>query len=106
MSTPYRRFEILLPLRFNDGLLVPDALFGDTLLEMRERFGAISSETQVIRGQWQHQGDVYRDEMVRIFVDTEDLSENRAFFVQFKDRLKQRFQQLDIWLTSHPIDVL
>ena len=29
-----RRYEILLPLRFNDGQAVPDALIADTLLEL------------------------------------------------------------------------
>lgn len=35
-----------------------------------------------------------------------DLAEDRQFFLGFKERLKQRFHQLDIWMTSHPIDVL
>ena len=30
----------------------------------------------------------------------------RQFFIQFKGRLKDRFQQLDIWLTTHPIEAL
>jgi hypothetical protein len=36
----------------------------------------------------------------------EDPDENRRFFIGFKETLKKRFQQLDIWLTSHPIEVL
>lgn len=96
MSNSYRRFEFLLPLRFNDGQPIPDELIGDTLFELRQKFGAVSSETQVIRGHWQHQGEAYRDELVRIFVDVPDLSENRQFFTDFKERLKARFQQLDI----------
>ena len=34
MSKSYRRFEILLPLKFNDGKPVPDKLVGKTLLEL------------------------------------------------------------------------
>jgi len=37
-----RRYEILLPLRFNDGQQVPWTLIGDTLVELRRRFGAVS----------------------------------------------------------------
>ncbi len=44
--------------------------------------------------------------MVRVFVDVEDIPENHAFFLQLKEELKIRFQQLDVWITSHPIDVL
>ena len=106
MSTSYRRYEILLPRRFNDGRPVPSRLVTQTLLELRERLGAVSCETQAIRGQWQHQQEAYRDELVRVFADVEDTAENRRFFLELKERLKARFQQIEIWLTSHPIDVL
>ncbi len=49
MSISGRRFELLLPLRFNDGSPVPDDLIADALVELRHRFGAVSSETQRIR---------------------------------------------------------
>jgi hypothetical protein len=45
-----RRYEILLPLRFNDGQSVPDGLISDTLIELETRFGTVSWETQIIRG--------------------------------------------------------
>jgi homoserine trans-succinylase len=106
MSSSSRRFEILLPLRFNDGQPVPDDLVADTLLELRQQFGAVSSETQVIRGIWEHQGQSYRDDLVRVFVDVADVPESRHFFIDFKERLKSRFQQLDIWVTTYPIEVL
>jgi hypothetical protein len=76
------------------------------MIEMRQKFGAASCETQTIRGQWQYQGAIYHDELVRVFADVEDTPRNREFFLNFKTRLKTRFEQLDIWLTSHPIDVL
>src|SRR5581483_7034024 len=65
MSRTFRRFEILLPLRFNDGQPVPDELVGQTIQELRQQFGAISAETQVIRGHWQYQTEIFRDELVR-----------------------------------------
>lgn len=102
----HRRYEILLPLRFNSGQPVPDGLIAETVLELRQQFGAVSSETQVIQGQWQQEGELFRDELVRIFVDVEDTPENRSFFLALKERLKSKFQQLEIWLTSHVIDVL
>jgi len=38
--------------------------------------------------------------------DVGDTAENRQFFVRIKARLKNRFQQKDIWLTTYPIDVI
>src|SRR5262245_634345 len=69
MSTEFRRFEILLPLQFNDGKPVPDELIVNVELELEKQFGSISAETQVIRGRWQSEGHSYRDNLVRIFVD-------------------------------------
>jgi len=105
MST-FRRYEILIPSQFNDGRPVPDALLGDTLLELRKEFTAVSCETQIIHGLWEHEDTVYRDRLVRVFVDVPDTAENRRFFVAFKERLKVRFEQLEIWLTTHPIEVI
>lgn len=34
MDRPYRRYEMLVPLRFNDGRAVPDELIADTLPEL------------------------------------------------------------------------
>src|SRR5947208_14413874 len=97
MSTSDRRYEILLPRRYNDGRRVPARLVTETMVELRERFGAASCETQTIRGQWQHQGSVYRDDLVRVFADVEDTPENRQLFVSFKDRLNSRLQQMEVW---------
>jgi hypothetical protein len=106
MSSRLRRFEILLPLKFNDGTPVPAELVGDVYVEIRNRFGACSWETQTIRGSWVHEGQAYFDDLVRVFADVGDVPENIQFFAELKERLKARFQQLDIWVTTHVIDVL
>jgi hypothetical protein len=106
MSKAFRRFEILLPLRFNDGNAVPEELVADTLLALRQRFGAVSCETQTIRGMWEYQEQFYRDDLIRLFVDVPDALESRTFFEDFKELLKARFQQINIWMTTYPIEVL
>ena len=52
------------------------------------------------------EGRVYKDESVRMFVDVPDTNENQEFFIGFKEILKERFQQPDIWLTTFPLEVL
>jgi hypothetical protein len=106
MSDTFRRFEILLPLRFNDGKPVPNEVIAQTLFELEQRFGAVSSETQTIQGIWQHQGQSYRDDLTRVFVDVPDSPDVFEFFRQFKETPKQRFQQIDIWMTTYPIAVI
>ncbi len=102
----YRRFEVLLPLQFNDGQAVPQAHFTETLAELRQRFGDLSIETQATRGLTQYGSQHFRDDLIRVYVDVPDLPENREFFVTWKETLKARFQQLDIWLTTYPLEVL
>jgi hypothetical protein len=97
---------MLLPLRFNDGQPVPGALIAETLVELEQKFGAVSSETQTIHGRWHQEGIAYRDDLVRVFVDVPDETEARQFFAEYKERLKARFGQLDIWMTTYPVEVL
>ena len=78
----------------------------DTLLELRVRFAAVSTETQTIRGLWEHEGHAYRDELVRIFVNVLDGPEASDFFIAFKERLKITFKQIDIWMTTYPLEVI
>ena len=106
MSKEFRRFELLLPLRFNDGGAIPDEVIGATLLELRVQFGAVSCESQTICGVWEHGGEVYRDDLLRVFVDAPDVPQSLEFFLAFKERVKSRFQQLDIWMTTYRIEVL
>ena len=102
----YYRFEILLPLEFDDGRPVPREFLAEAAIEIQGRFGGVSWESQAIEGIWRQGGVEYRDRLNRIFVDAEDTEENRQFFIGLKARLKARFQQLDIWLTVHPIEIL
>jgi hypothetical protein len=102
----WRRYEILLPLFYNSGSPVPKTLIADAVEELEARFGAVSSETQIIHGRWRSGGTRYSDELVRMWIDVEDTPEVQSFFVDFKERLKSRFEQLDIWITSHSIRVI
>jgi hypothetical protein len=106
MPASYRRYEILLPLKFNDGRPVPPELLKETLLDIEEKLGPLSFESQEIHGVWQHEGRTYRDKQVRVFVDVPDTGDQRQFFIDLKERLKQRFEQLDIWITTHPLEVI
>ena len=101
-----RRYEIILPLQFNDGDAVPEALLWQTVEELESRFGAVSWDSQTVRGIWEHEGTVYRDNNTRLVLDVGDSPENRAFFVAFKTALKTRFKQVDIWITSYLVEVI
>jgi hypothetical protein len=82
MSSTWRRYEVLLPLEFNDGRPVPPEWLAEAVLQI-----------------------VDRDNLVRLVVDVADSLENRQWMKQFKEQWKARLEQLDLWLVSYSIDV-
>ncbi len=105
MSSKWRRFEILLPLQFNDGREVSPEWLAEAVLEITDRFGAASYETQKVEGHWRSSGVLYRDTLVRIVVDVSDTVPNRQWMRQFKTRWRERLEQLELWLVSYRIDI-
>jgi hypothetical protein len=100
------RFEILLPLFYNDGRPIEPEKFRVTDDELVDTFGAASTDQVTVRGQWKYRTTVYSDQLVRVRVDVDDTPENWNAMRQMKEALKARFEQIDIWITSHRIDIL
>jgi hypothetical protein len=105
MSSKWRRFEVLLPLQFNDGKDVPPEWLAEAVLDVVGHFGAASYETQKVEGHWRHAGVLYRDNLVRLVVDAPDTSTNRQWMKHFKARWKARFEQIELWMVSYRIDL-
>ena len=105
MSSRWRRFEVLLPLRFNDGRDVPGEWIAEAVLEIVDHFGAASYETQKLEGHWRHGGVLYRDNLVRVVVDVPDSAKSRPWMKNFKGHWKTRLEQLELWMVSYRIDV-
>jgi hypothetical protein len=105
MSSNWRRFEVLLPLQFNDGREVPPEQLAEAVLEVVDRFGAASYETQRVEGHWRQAGVLYRDNLVRLVVDVPDTEENRNWMREYKARWKAKLEQLELWVVSYPIDI-
>ena len=99
----FRRYEIILPTRYNDGTPIPEENHLWAAHQLAQQFGAYTFEPQPIRGVWVHQGVRFEENNLRVFVDVEDTPENAAFFQRFKTALKERFRQIDIWIVSYEI---
>ena len=103
---PFERYEILLPLKYNDGSLVEPEKFQETRRELVAQFGALTMDAPPVSGLWISGGREYRDELIRFVVDAEATPDTDAFFRDFKERLKDRFRQVEIWITAYPIRLL
>ncbi len=105
MSSKWRRFEVLLPLQFNDQREVPADWLAEAALEIVDRFGAVSYETQKVEGHWRQGGVLYRDNLVKVVVDVPDAAGNREWMREFKDRWRARLEQLELWMVSYRVEV-
>jgi class 3 adenylate cyclase len=105
MSSKWRRFEVLLPLQFNDGSDVPAELLAEAVLEIVDYFGAASYETQKVEGQWRHGGVLIRDNLVKLVVDAPDVVRNRRWMKQYKERWRSQLEQVELWMVSYSVDV-
>jgi hypothetical protein len=105
MSSKWRRYEVMLPLRFNDGREVPGEWLADAFMEIVEHFGAGSYETQLVEGRWRQGGVLYRDDLTRLVVDVPDTNVNRKWVRAFKERWKSRLNQLELWVVSYRIEI-
>jgi hypothetical protein len=101
----FRRYEIILPTRYNDGTPVEQTKYLETAEDVLARFSALTWQPETLRGTWIHQDVRYDEENVRFFVDVEDTAANEAFFARLKEILKNRFGQIDIWVASYEIRI-
>lgn len=105
MNSKLRRFEILLPQKFNDGKEIPRKVLGLALQEVIDKFDAASFEPVTVEGYWRHEGILYSDVLSKIVIDIPDNPENIQWMRDYKARWKEKLEQLDLWLVSYEIDV-
>lgn len=105
MSSKWRRFEVLLPLQFNDGSDVPPELLAEAVLEIVDHFGAVTYETQKVEGHWRHGGVLIRDNLVKLIVDAPDRVNNKRWMKEYKQRWRSRLEQVELWMVSYSVEV-
>lgn len=101
-----KRYEILLPIRYNDGSLIEQEKFDQTRDELVNKFSALTADSIFVTGHWVYKGILYEDRLIRYRLDMASNPKTRKFFEEYKKVLKERFRQLDIWITASDIEVI
>jgi hypothetical protein len=102
-----RRYEILLPVRYNDGRDVEPRKLYDSKEEAMARFAGLTADSVVRVGSWRDaEGTRYNDETIRLTVDVDDTPEIKQAMVQYKAEMIERFQQKEIYIVSYPIEIV
>jgi hypothetical protein len=103
-----RRYEIYLPLNYNDGKPIESKKITAICDDLALAFGAItvSPLSAPHQGRWKYGGVEYIDEIIKIEILTSGNNATKRFLKDFKERLKKDLLQLDILITTHGIQVI
>jgi hypothetical protein len=103
-----RKYEIYLPLKYNDGESIESAKIVGVWDELADTFGGVtvSSLSAPYQGRWKYGGVEYFDDIIKVEIIATNDRAARRFFKAFKEHLKESLQQVDILITTHGIQVI
>jgi hypothetical protein len=106
MAMPRRRYEVLLPTRYDDGRDVEPRKLYDSKEELMAQFGGMIADGIVRTGSWKDSHGVrYDDETIRLTVDIDDTNGAITAIRAYKSTLIDRFRQKEIYIVSWAIEV-
>jgi hypothetical protein len=92
------KIEILVPKKFNDGKKIPAILHVKTSNDLARQFESYTEDSTSLLGSWldPKTKEKYKDTNFTYWVLCDNTKDNKDFLPQFKEILKERYQQLDI----------
>jgi hypothetical protein len=102
-----RRYDVYLPLTFNDGRPVPDDFFVEVQGRLLTRFGGITAHQRSfpLRGAWQDTAQIYLDDVIIMTVLDFRPRGSTRFIAQLKHDLLRDLDQLEILITEASLRV-
>jgi len=103
-----KKYEMYLPLKYNDGREIEAEKIKQIREELIAAFGAltVSSHAAPYQGQWKYGGVEFVDDIIKIEIITSGDKKTERFFKRFKEHLKQLLNQIDILITVQDIRTL
>ena len=100
-----KKYEIYLPLKYNDGKDIEAEKLKQVREELIAVFGAltVSSLSAPYQGTWKYGGVEFIDDIIKIEVITLDDPNADGFFRKFKEHLRELLRQIDILITVQDI---
>src|SRR5881394_1330581 len=104
MARPIRSIEIYLPLEYNDGRPIPESKYVSLQQQLLDRYGGVTSVQRQfpLQGAWHAGARVYHDRVVTLSVmDFRGGTQIEClhYLERLKQRLKKKFDQLEILIT-------
>lgn len=107
MAKSALRYDIYLPLAYNDGRQIADELFDAVEHQLLGRFGGVTSLQRKfpLRGIWQGKSRLYLDQVIIITVLDFRPHGSDRFIARLKRSLLHDFEQVEILITESPLRV-
>lgn len=100
-----KKYEIYLPLKYNDGTKIEAQKITRIREELVVMFGArtVSSQAAPYQGAWNYRGIDIVEDIIKIEIIARADRKTQQFFRQFKERLKRLLKQIDVLIITHDI---
>ncbi len=100
-----KKYEIYLPLKYNDGREIEAEKFKQIREELISFFGAltVSSQSAPYQGTWKYGGVSFIDDVIKIEIIAGADRRTQKYLKDFKQRLKTLLDQIDILITAQDI---
>jgi len=107
MARAARRYDLYLPLTFNDGRTIPVGQFDGVERRLLDRFGGVTSQQRdfPMRGIWQGETQLYLDQVIVMTVLDFRPAGSSRFITALKRDLLREFDQLEILITESALRV-
>lgn len=102
------RYEIFIPLNYNNGSLVEEKKIFDTVEELMKKFGVLTTYPVSLRasGLWKEGDKVYDGPMMVYRLDLGEDDKTLNFFVKYKEKLKKEYRQIELYITRQWIEII
>ncbi len=107
MARSARRYDLYLPLTYNDGRPVEDEKFDAVERRLLVQFGGLTAQQRdfPLRGIWQGETRLYFDQVILMTVLDFRRQGSNGFLKQLKADLLQQFAQVEILITESSLRV-
>jgi len=102
MAKSARRYDIYLPVTYNDGSPIPREKYDDVEDRLLGHFGGLTSQRREFpfQGKWQESAKIYEDRIVVLTALDFRRGGSTRFIAQLKANLLREFDQLEILITE------
>ena len=98
-----KKYEIYLPLKYNDGREIEAEKIKQIREELIAVFGALTVSSQFAQGSWKYGGVNFIDDIIKIEIIAGADRKTERFFRGYKEHLKRLLKQIDILITAQNI---